>query len=96
MKGIENIRKRLGEIEGVANAGSIPSTDANGNRTWIRGRGCGILFMREILRWRRDGGELAGDLLEQTQLWARAEVDGDIFGGIARANRQEARRILGI
>ncbi len=96
MKHLESLRQRMDVLATEAHKGWIPSTDTTGNRAWIKGRGCGILFMREILKWRRDGGELAGDLLEQTQLWARAEVDGEDFGDIARANRVEARKVLGL
>jgi hypothetical protein len=96
MKGIEALRKQLDELADVANRGAIPSSDANGNRAWIRGRGCGIVFMREIIHAQRNKLPFTADQLEQIDLWSRAEVDTDRFGGIARANRELARDILGL
>jgi hypothetical protein len=97
MKGIEDIRKRLSEIEDKANGGAIPSTDANGNRAWIRGRGCGIRFMFEIMHAERNGIAFTEDQQEQLDLWSRAEVDSrEKFGDLARANREKARDVLGL
>lgn len=96
MKGIEAIRKQLSEIATGANAGAIPTTDANGNRTWIRGHGSGLRFLREITKWQRDGGKLSADLYGQVQLWSQAEVDGSNFGEISRMNRTAARKVLGL
>jgi hypothetical protein len=84
---LDSLKQRIEEI---------PSTDANGNRAWIKDRGCGIRFMFEILKWQRDGGELSQDQQEQLDLWSRAEVNREKFGDIARANRELARDVLGL
>jgi hypothetical protein len=91
-----SLERRLEDLEGAAYAGWIPSTDANGNRAWIRGHGCGIKFLREITEWQHNGGGLPEDLHNQVNLWARAEADGTNFGEIARMNRQISRGILGL
>lgn len=93
---LSSFERRLQDIEDVVYAGRISSTDANGNQAWIKGRGCGIKFLREITKWQRDGGELPEDLLEQVNLWARAKVDEASFGEIAKMNRQVSRDILGL
>ena len=101
MKGIEDIRRRACEIEAKVHAGWIPSTTKTGEPAWIRGRGSGLQFLRELTEWMRDNeypapGDLPEDLREQVDLWSRAEVDGSDFGEIARMNRTQARRVLGI
>jgi hypothetical protein len=75
-------------------AGWIPSADANGNRAWIKGCGSGLRFLRQITKWQRYGGGLPEDIQEQTNLWAKAEVDGANFGEIARMNRLVSRNLL--
>jgi hypothetical protein len=94
------LNRRLNDLESTAYAGWIPSTDINGNRAWIKGHGSGIKFYRDLLeaghgRHYPTLDELGEDLRQLVDLWSRAEVDGDNFGGIARANRELARRILG-
>jgi hypothetical protein len=101
MSRLESLRRRIDELEASENAGSIPTTDKSGKRAWIRGRGCGIKFMREMLELSHDGSypsqaELSEDLKEQLDLWSRAEVDGQEFGAIARSNRELARDIRGL
>ncbi len=91
-----SLERRLKDLEEAAYAGWIPSIDANGNRAWIRGHGCGIKFLREITKWQCNCGKLPEDLQEQANLWAMAEVDGTNFGEIARMNRQVSRDILGL
>jgi hypothetical protein len=93
---LDSLKQRIEELQSVARSGWIPSTDANGNRAWIKDRGCGIRFMFEILKWQRDGGELSQDQQEQLDLWSRAEVNREKFGDIARANRELARDVLGL
>jgi hypothetical protein len=98
---LDSLLRRIDELEVTENAGAIPTTDNAGNKTWIRDRGCGIKFMREILAASHDSGyptlaELPEDLQEQVDLWSRAEVDGSDFGAIARSNRELARHILGL
>jgi hypothetical protein len=96
MKGLDNLRRRLNDTEGMANVGAIPTTDANGARTWIRGRGCGIRFMFEVMKARYDKAALTEDQMRELDLWSRAEVDREKYGDIARANRELARDILGL
>ena len=93
---LSSLERRLEDIEEAAYAGWIPSIDANGMRVWIKDRGCGIKFLREITRWQHDGSELSQDLQKQVNLWARAEVDGANFGEISRMNRQVSRDVLGL
>lgn len=93
---LSSLERRIEELEEAAYAGWIPSTDANGNRTWITGCGCGIKFLREITNWQRDGGELSEVLQEQVNLWAMAEVNRANFGEIAKMNRQVSRDVLGL
>lgn len=93
---LSSLERRLDDLEGAAYASWIPSTDANGMRVWIKGRGCGIKFLREITKWQCDGGGLPKDLQEQAKLWARAEVDEANFSEIARMNRQVSRDVLGL
>jgi hypothetical protein len=97
MKGIDDIRRRLNDIEDLANVGAIPTSDNDGNRAWIRGRGCGIRFMFEIIKARHDGTAFTEDQQEQLDLWSRAEVDSrEKYGDLARANREMARDLLGL
>jgi hypothetical protein len=98
---LDSLRRRIDELEATENAGSVPTTDKSGNQTRIRGRGCGIRFMREILCAGHDESypkleELSQDLQEQVDLWSRAEVDGPGFGDLSRSNRELARHILGL
>jgi hypothetical protein len=90
-----SLERRLEDLEDVAYAGWIPTTDRTGARTWIKDRGCGIRFMFEVLKWRHDGGELTAEMKEELDLWSRAESD-ERHGAIIRANRELARNVLGL
>lgn len=102
MKGLDRLRARLDDLQALQHVDSIPTTDRAGKRTWITGQGCGIHFYYEFLKITHDAGghlpfeEMPENMQKQIDLWSRAEVDDDEYGGIARANRGVARRILGV
>ena len=101
MSKIDKLASRIGDLEAEVHAGWIPSTTKTGERAWIRRRCSGLGFLRELTKWMRDNeypapDTLPKDLREQVDLWSRAEVDGSDFGEIARMNRTQARRVLGI
>ena len=98
---IDKLASRIGDLEVKVHAGWVPSITKTGERAWIRGRGSGLQFLRELTKWMRDNeypapDTLPEDLREQVDLWSRAEVDGSNFGELARMNRTQARRVLGI
>jgi hypothetical protein len=102
MRGLESLASRLGDLEAEAHVGWVPSSTPDGERAWIKGRGSGLQFLRELTRWMRDNQypaaleALPDDLREQVDLWSRAEVDGPEFGEIARMDRTQARHVLGM
>ena len=102
MRGLESLASRLGDLEAEVHVGWIPSTTLDGERAWIKGRGSGIEFLRQLTLWMRDHSypaaleALPDDLREQVDLWSRAEVDGPNFGEIARMDRTQARNVLGM
>ncbi|OPY53390.1 MAG: hypothetical protein A4E48_00789 [Methanosaeta sp. PtaU1.Bin060] len=102
MPAVAGIEKRVSELEAAETAGAIPTTDCTGARTWIKGQGCGIRFMHDILELSKYSGEypsideIPEALAAQVYLWSRAEVDGGKFGDLARSNRELARHILGL
>jgi hypothetical protein len=98
MSKVDKLTARLGDLEAEVHQGWVPSSTPDGERAWIKGRGSGIRFLRELTLWMRDHAqdELPDDLREQVDLWSRAEVDGSGFGEIARMNRTQSRRFLGL
>ena len=94
MKGIEDIRKRAEQIEAGAHVGRIPTTTPTGERVWLKVGGSGLSFLRNLTKGMRDH-VISGDLRQQCELWAKAEVDGPEFSEIARMNRTQARRAIG-
>ncbi len=101
MKDLADLERRLKGLKSRLGEDGILTTDENGERTWIRGQGCGIRFMFELLKFGHDHkgssfSDMPKDMQEQIKLWSRAEVDGDDFGALARSNREAAREILGL
>jgi hypothetical protein len=86
MSKVDSLRVRLLELEDNVQAGSIPTTSADGQRAWIDGGGCGLSFLRNLAKGMRDQ-DIPSELRVQCELWARGEVDGPNFGEIGRMNR---------
>ena len=94
MKGIEDIRKRAEQIEAGAHVGRIPTTTPTGERVWLKVGGSGLSFLRNLTKAMRDN-DIPGELRQQCELWAKAEVDAPEFSEIARMCRMQARRAMG-
>jgi hypothetical protein len=94
MKGIDGLKQRADDIVTRAHADQVPTTTSTGERVWLKVGGSGLSFLRNLTKAMRDN-TIPGDLRQQCELWARAEVDGSDFGEIARMNRTQARRAMG-
>lgn len=90
----EILRKRLVELEARTHKNMIQTTTSTGERVWLKVGGSGLSFLRLLTKSMRDR-VIPGDLLQQCELWAKAEVDGPEFSEIARMCRMQARRAVG-
>lgn len=99
---IDDLRKRLSAIESQTAAGLTPTTDSAGRRCWLKHSG--ISALRELMHAERAAeqhghtltrGGLPPELLEELDLWSRAELGPDA-GALAVMVQSEAKRILGL
>ena len=97
---IDDLRKRLSAIESQTAAGLTPTTDSAGRRCWLKHSG--ISALRELMHAERAAEQhghaltredLPPELLEELDLWSRAELPPHA-GALAVMVRSEARRIL--
>jgi len=99
---IDDLRKRLSAVESQTGARHLPTTDASGRRWWLEHSG--ISALREIMHAERQAEQhghaltredLPPELLEELDLWSRAELSPQ-SGALAAMVREQAKQILGI
>ena len=97
-----NLTARITDLEAIATAGKIPTTDKDGRRCWLEHSGIGALGdLMHFERLAEEAGheltraDLPPELLDELDLWSRAEP-GPHSGALAVMVREQARKFLGL
>lgn len=96
-----NLTARITDLEAIATAGKIPTTDKDGRRCWLEHSGIGALGdLMHFERLAEEAGheltraDLPPELMDELDLWSRAEIT-DRDGVLAVMVQTEAKRIFG-